>query len=35
MRERMDRLGGSFAIANAAGQGTSIRLTLPGKIAYR
>lgn len=35
MRERIERLGGSFSIANAAGQGTSIRLTLPAKIAYR
>jgi signal transduction histidine kinase/ligand-binding sensor domain-containing protein len=35
MRERLERLGGSFAIARAAGQGTSIRLTLPAKIAYR
>jgi signal transduction histidine kinase/ligand-binding sensor domain-containing protein len=35
MRERIERLGGSFAIANAAGKGTSIRMTLPAKIAYR
>lgn len=35
MRERIERLGGSFGIANAAGQGTSIRMTLPAKIAYR
>ncbi|AOR79709.1 sensor histidine kinase [Novosphingobium resinovorum] len=35
MRERIERLGGAFAIANAAGQGTSIRLSLPAKIAYR
>lgn len=35
MRERIERLGGTFGIANAAGRGTSIRLTLPAKIAYR
>jgi signal transduction histidine kinase/ligand-binding sensor domain-containing protein len=35
MRERVERLGGAFAIGNAAGQGTSVRLSLPAKIAYR
>ncbi|MFT4056611.1 MAG: triple tyrosine motif-containing protein [Novosphingobium sp.] len=35
MRERIERLGGSFGLANAAGQGTSIRMTIPAKIAYR
>lgn len=35
MRERIERLGGTFGMAKAAGQGTSIRLSLPAKIAYR
>jgi len=35
MRERIERLGGSFGIANAAGHGTSIRLSVPAKVAYR
>ncbi|MGF7155328.1 sensor histidine kinase [Novosphingobium gossypii] len=35
MRERIERLGGAFGVANAAGQGTSIRLSLPARIAYR
>ncbi|WP_152524779.1 sensor histidine kinase [Novosphingobium lindaniclasticum] len=35
MRERIERLGGTFSIGNAAGGGTSIRMTLPAKIAYR
>jgi signal transduction histidine kinase len=35
MRERAQRIGGTLIIASAAGQGTQLTASVPGRHAYR